>query len=73
MDRLFILCKVDVLLPDVGDTPSHVETYHYIVLPSYFDKFVSYFNRKYDFYGIRKLGNLVSSCPDFANCRFKLL
>lgn len=73
MDRLFLLCKVDVLLPDIGDIPSHVETYHYVVVPSFFDRFVSYFNRKYDFCGIRKLGNLVSSDPNFVHCRFKLL
>lgn len=31
MDRLYILCKVDVLLPDSPTAKSHVESLTYVV------------------------------------------
>jgi hypothetical protein len=73
MDRLFILCKVDISLPDNGNIRSHVETYHYVVKPEYFVNFTRYLETTFDFVGIRKLGNFISSNPAFRYCKFSIL
>jgi hypothetical protein len=73
MDRLFILCKVDILFPDKGNIRSHVETYHYVVKPEYFINFTRYLEDTFDFVGIRKLGNFISSDPAYRHGKFSIL
>jgi hypothetical protein len=73
MDRLFFLCKVDILLPDVGNISSHVETYHYVVKPEYFVNFTRYIDTTFDFVGIRKLGNFISSDSKYRYGKFSIL
>lgn len=72
MEKLFILCKVDILFPD-GEVRSHVDSFFYVVKPEYFDNFTRYLNSTYDFVGVRKLGHLISSNPDFVHGKFSIL
>lgn len=70
MHRLYLLCKVDVLLPDTEFAKSHVETYTYVVNPSCYSSFVGFIEASYDFYGITKCGNLISHLPQYVHKDF---
>lgn len=73
MDKLYLLCKVDVLLPDTAQAKSHVETYTYVVQQEYYAKFVAYIDDKYDFYGIVDCGQLISRLPQYVKNVFTKL
>lgn len=73
MDKVYILCKVDVLLPDTSRAKSHVEHLTYVVNPQFYGNFVSFISGKYDFYGIVNCGQLISHLPKYVNSKFTLL
>lgn len=72
-DRLYLLCKVDVLLPDTAKAKSHVETYAYVVQEEYYSHFVGYLESSYDFYSIVNCGHLISHLPQYVHKEFTKL
>lgn len=72
-DRLYMLCKVDVLLPDTPKAKSHVETYVYVVQEEYYGHFVGYLDSSYDFYSIVDCGQLISHSPKYVHKEFSKL
>lgn len=73
MDRLYKLCKVDVLIPDTPKAKSHVESLTYVVKQEYYANFVTYLDKLYDFYGIFDCGQLISSLPQYVYNEFTKL
>lgn len=71
--RLYMLCKVDVLLPDTPKAKSHVETYAYVVQEKFYGQFVAFIDELYDFYGIVDCGQLISHLPKYACKKFTKL
>lgn len=71
--RIYMLCKVDVLLPDTPKAKSHVETYTYVVQEEYYGHFVGFIDKSYDFYGIVVCGQLISHSPKYINKEFTKL
>lgn len=69
-NRLYMLCKVDVLLPDTTNAKSHVETYVYVVEEEYYGDFVAYIDGSYDFYGIVDCGQMISHSPKYIDKKF---
>lgn len=72
-DRLYMLCKVDVLLPDTAYAKSHVETYAYVVQEEFYGHFVVYLESSYDFYSIVDCGQLISHSPKYVHKEFTKL
>lgn len=73
MDKLYILCRVEVLLPDDGDIKSHVHRFTYVVKPRFFADFYAYITKTFDFYDIDRVGYLTSSSPKYVNKPFTKL
>lgn len=73
MDKLYVLCRVEVLLPDDGEIKSHIHRFTYVVVPKYFGNFEHFIKDKYDFYVIEKIDFLVSSSPKYAHKEFTKL
>ena len=71
--RLYMLCKVDVLLPDTANAKSHVETYAYVVQEEFYGHFVVYLESSYDFYSIVDCGQLISRSPKYVHKEFTKL
>lgn len=63
MDKLYILCRFAVFLPDDGDIKFHVHRFTYVVKPRFFA----------DFYDIDQVGYLTSSSPKYVNKPFTKL
>lgn len=72
-DRLYMLCKVEVLLPDTPKAKSHVETYAYVVQEEYYGHLVGYLESSYDFYSIETCGQLISHSPKYVHKEFTKL
>lgn len=72
-NRLYMLCKVDVLLPDTPKAKSHVETYTYVVQEEYYGQFVAFIDESYDFYGIVDCGQFISHLPKYVYKKFTKL
>lgn len=70
MINLYILCKVDVLLPDTPRAKSHVETMVFVVDQNQYGKFVHYISSTYDFYSIVNCGDLYSHSPYYVHKDF---
>lgn len=73
MDKLYILCRVEVFLPDDGDIKSHVHRFTYVVKPRFFGDFYAYIVKTFDFYDIDQVGYLTSSSPKYVNNPFTRL
>lgn len=73
MERLYILCKVDVLLPDSPKAKSHVESLTYVVQLEYYANFVTFIDKSYDFYSIIDCGQLISRLPQYVHKEFTKL
>lgn len=73
MDRLYLLCKVDVLLPDSPKAKSHVESLTYVVHQEYYANFVTFIDKSYDFYSIIDCGQLISRLPQYVHKEFTKL
>lgn len=65
MEKLYILCVVEVLLPDDGDIKSHVHRFTYVVNPRFFGDFYSFITKEYDFYDIDQVGYYRSTSPKY--------
>lgn len=72
-ERLYMLCKVDVLLPDTPKAKSHVESYFYVVQEEYYGEFVAYIDSRNDFYGIEDCGQMISHSPKYILNKFTKL
>lgn len=72
-DRLYMLCKVEVFLPDTPKAKSHVETYAYVVQEEYYGHLVGYLESSYDFYSIVTCGQLISHLPQYVHKEFTKL
>lgn len=73
MDRLYLLCKVDVFLPDSPSAKSHVESLTYVVQQEYYANFVVFIDKSYDFYNIIDCGQLISRLPQYVHKEFTKL
>lgn len=73
MDKLYILCLLEVFLPDDGDIKSHVHRFTYVVKPRFFADFYSYVIKTFDFYDIDQVGYFTSSSPKYVNNPFTKL
>lgn len=73
MVNSYILCKVDVLLPDTPLAKSHVETMFFVVDQNQYEKFVHYISSEYDFYSIINCGVLYSRSPKYVHKDFTRL
>lgn len=73
MDKLYILCRVEVLLPDDGEIKSHVHRFTYVVKPRFFGDFYAYIVKTFDFYDIDQVGYLTSSSPKYVHKEFTKL
>ena len=73
MFNLYILCKVDVLLPDSPSAKSHVETMAFVVDQTRYEKFVHYIDSEYDFYSIVNCGDLYSRSSKYVHKDFTRL
>lgn len=73
MLNLYILCKVDVLLPDSQRAKSHVDTMVYVVDPNKYDEFQKFIDSSYDFYGIVICGDFYSRLPKYVHKEFTRL
>ena len=73
MDKLYILCRVAVFLPDDGDIKSHFHRFTYVVKPRFFADFYAYIKNTFDFYDIDEVGYLHSSSPKYVNRPFTKL
>lgn len=73
MINLYILAKVEVLLPDTERAKSHVETMVYVVDQNAYGDFVHYISSSYDFYTISNCGDLYSHSPKYVNKKYVCL
>ena len=72
-DRLYMLCKVEVLLPYTPKAKSHVETYAYVVQEEFYGHLVGYLESSYDLYSIVTCGQLISHSPKYVHNEFTKL
>lgn len=70
MEKLYIICVVDALLPFDGDIESHVHRFTYVVNPRFFCDFYSFIAKKFDFYNIDQVRYFKSSSPKYFNKPF---
>lgn len=65
MEKLYILCRVEVLLPDDGDIKSHVHYFTYAVSPRFFADFYAFIAKEYDFFNIDQVSYFKSTSPKY--------
>lgn len=70
MEKLYIICRVSVLLPDDGEIKSHVHYFTYVVNPRFFGDFYVFITKEYDFYNIEQVSYYKSTSPKYFNKPF---
>lgn len=70
MEKLYLICRVEVLLPDDGDIKSHVHQFTYVVNPRFFVDFYASITKEYDFYNIDQVCYFKSTSPKYFNKQF---
>ena len=67
MEKIYIICAVDALLPDDGDIKSRLHRFIYAVNPRFFGDFHDFITKKFDFYNIDEVCYYKSSSSKYFN------